>query len=120
MTLPDDEPELAPPLPMAARQASRLVPILLLLGIIGGGVYASTGIDHSEAGKAPSRPEDLSANIVTFVAPDDRAGVAAAVAALKVPTAQRAGSKENGASAGSCSPTASIPTAIRLRSRVLD
>jgi hypothetical protein len=27
---------------------------------------------------------------VTFVAPDDRAGVAAAVAALKVPTAQRA------------------------------
>ncbi|MBA2402705.1 MAG: hypothetical protein H0V72_29220 [Bradyrhizobium sp.] len=88
MTFPDDEPELAPPL--AARQASRLVPILLLLGIIGGGVYASTGIDQPEAGKAPSRPEDLSANIVTFVAPDDRAGVAAAVAALKVTTAQRA------------------------------
>jgi len=90
MTSADDEPELAPPLPLAARQASRLAPILLLLGVIGGGVYASTGIDHPEVGKAPSRPEDLSANIVTFVAPDNRAGVAAAVAALKVPTAQRA------------------------------
>ena len=90
MTSPDDGPELAPPLPLAARQASRLASILLLLGVIGGGVYASTGIDRPEAGTAPSRPEDLSANIVTFVAPDDRAGVAAAVAALRVPTAQRA------------------------------
>ena len=41
-------------------------------------------------GKMPSRPEELSANVVTFVSPDDRAGVAAAVAALKVPTPQRA------------------------------
>ena len=90
MTSADDEPELAPPLPLAARQASRLASILLLLGVIGGGVYASTGTDHSEVGTAPSRSEELSANIVTFVAPDNRAGVAAAVAALKVPTAQRA------------------------------
>jgi len=89
MTSADDEPELAPPLPLAARQASRLAPILLLLAVIGGGVYASTGIDNSEVGKAPSRPEELSGNIVTFVPPDNRAGVAAAVAALKVPAAQR-------------------------------
>jgi hypothetical protein len=90
MTPPDDAPELAPPLPLAARQVPRLASILLLLGVIGGSVYASTGIDRAEIGKAPSRLEDLSANIVTFVAPDDHAGVAAAVAALKVPTAQRA------------------------------
>ena len=40
--------------------------------------------------KIPSRPEDLSANVVTFVSPDDRAAVASAVAALKVAPPQRA------------------------------
>jgi hypothetical protein len=90
MTDPNHEPELAP-LPLAARQSFRLTSALLLLGVIGGGIYASTSVDQPEVGKAPSRPKDLSTNIVTFVAPNDRAGIAAAVAALRVPTAQRAG-----------------------------
>jgi hypothetical protein len=63
---------------------------LLLLGLIGGGVYAATDADTKPTGKIPSRPEDLSANIVTFVSPDDRAAVAMAVAALKVAPPQRA------------------------------
>jgi hypothetical protein len=86
----DDEPQLELPLPLPARQSSRLAPVLLLLGLIGGGVYAATDADTKPTGKIPSRPEDLSANIVTFVSPDDRAAVAMAVAALKVAPPQRA------------------------------
>jgi hypothetical protein len=59
-------------------------------GLIGGGVCAATDADTRPAAKIPSRPEDLSANVVTFVSPDDRAGVASAVAALKVAPPQRA------------------------------
>src|SRR5204863_9693327 len=86
----DGEPQLELPLPLPARQSSRLAPALLLLGLIGGGVYAATDADTRPTGKSPSRPEDLSANVVTFVSPDDRAAVASAVAALKVAPPQRA------------------------------
>lgn len=87
----NDEPQLELPLALPARQASRFAPALLLLGLIGGGVYAATDNDSKATAKVPTRPEDLSANVVTFVSPDDRAAVAAAVAALKVATPQRAG-----------------------------
>jgi hypothetical protein len=86
----NDEPQLELPLPLPARQASRLAPALLLLGLIGGGVYAATDADTKPTAKIPSRPEDLSANVVTFVSPDDRAAIASAVAALKVAPPQRA------------------------------
>jgi hypothetical protein len=84
-----DEPQLELSLPLPARRPSWLAPALLLLGLIGGGVYAATDADTKPA-QAPSRPEELSANVVTFVSPDDRAAVAAAVAALRVTPAQRA------------------------------
>ena len=86
----NDEPQLELPFPLPARQPSRLAPALLLLGLIGGGVYAATDADTKPTTKIPSRPEDLSANVVTFVSPDDRAAVASAVAALKVAPPQRA------------------------------
>jgi hypothetical protein len=86
----NDDPQLELPLPLPARQPSRLAPALLLLGLIGGGVYAATDADTKPTAKIPSRPEDLSANVVTFVSPDDRTAVASAVAALKVAPAQRA------------------------------
>ena len=87
----NDEPQLELPLPLPARQPSWTAPaLLLLLGLIGGGVYAATYGDTGPTAKIPSRPEDLSANVVTFVSPDDRAGVASAVAALKVAPPQRA------------------------------
>lgn len=86
----NDEPQLELPLPLPARQPSRLAPALLLLGLISGGVYAATDVDTKPTAKIPSRPEDLSANVVTFVSPDDRAAVASAVAALKVSPPQRA------------------------------
>ena len=75
---------------MPARQSSRLAPVLLLLCLIGGGVYAATNSESGNVAKIPSRPEDLSANVVTLIAPEDRAGIAAAVAALKVSPPQRA------------------------------
>jgi hypothetical protein len=62
----------------------------LLPGLISGGVCAATDADTRPTAKIPSRPEDLSANVVTFVSPDDRAGVASAVAALKVAPPRRA------------------------------
>lgn len=84
------EPQLELPLPLPARQPSRLAPALLLLGVIGGGVYAATAVDTKNApAKIPAGPDDLSANVVTFVSPDDRASIAAAVAALKVSPPQR-------------------------------
>lgn len=86
----NDEPQLELPLPLPGRQALRLAPALLLLGLIGGGVYAATDPDTKRTASIPSRPEDLSANVVTFVSPDDRAAVASAVAALKVAPPQRA------------------------------
>ena len=86
----NDEPQLELPVPLPARQSSRLAQALLLLGLIGGGVYAATDANTKPTAKIPSRPEDLSANIVTFVSPDDRAAVASAVAALKVAPPQRA------------------------------
>ncbi|WOH54136.1 hypothetical protein [Bradyrhizobium sp. sBnM-33] len=86
----NDEPQLELPLPLPARQSSRLTPALLLLGLIGGGVYAATDADPKSAAKIPSQPEDLSASVVTFISPDDRAAVASAVAALKVAPPQRA------------------------------
>jgi len=61
--------------------------MLLLLGLVGGGVYAVTNPEPKL--KVPSAPGDLSANIVTFVSPDDRVGVASAVAALKISPPQR-------------------------------
>jgi hypothetical protein len=85
----NDEPQLELPSALPARQASRLMPVLLLLGLIGGGVYAATDSDSKATAKVPSRPGDLSANVVTFVSPDDRPAVAAAVAALKVSSPQR-------------------------------
>jgi hypothetical protein len=48
----------------------RLAPALLLLRLIGGGVYAATDADTKPT-KIPFRPEDLSANVVTLVSPDD-------------------------------------------------
>jgi hypothetical protein len=86
----NDEPQLELSLPLPARQPSRLAPVLLLLGLIGGGVYAATDADTMPTTKIPSRPQDLSANVVTLVSPDDRAAVASAVAALKVAPPQRA------------------------------
>ena len=86
----NDEPQLELPLPLPARQPSRLAPALLLLGLIGGGIYAATDSDIVPATQIPSRPEDLSGNVVTFVSPDDRAAVASAVAALKISPPQRA------------------------------
>lgn len=90
MPITDDEPQFELPLPLPARKPSRLAPALLLLGLIGGGIYAATDADTKPTTKIPSRPEDLSANVVTFVSPDDRAAVASAVAALKVAPPQRA------------------------------
>lgn len=89
MTLPDYEPELAPPSPLAVKQASRLAPVLLIIGVVAGGIYATTGSDSPLVGSAPSQPSDLSPNIVTFLPANDRPGVGAAVAALKVPGIQR-------------------------------
>jgi hypothetical protein len=62
--------------------------MLLLLGLFGGGAYAVANTEPKP--KVPSAPGDLSANIVTFVSPDDRAGIASAVAALKISPPQRA------------------------------
>jgi hypothetical protein len=89
MIYPNDPPQLAPPLPLPARQPSGLVPALLLLGLIGGGLCA-VGFEAKETRKIPARPEELSANIVTFVPPDDRVAVKSAVAALSVAAPQRA------------------------------
>ena len=86
----NDEPQLELPLALPARQVSPLVPAMLLLGLVGGGVFAATDSDSKVPTKIPSRPEDLSANVVTLVSPDDRAAVASAVAALKVAPPQRA------------------------------
>jgi hypothetical protein len=86
----NDEPQLELPLALPARQVSPLVPAMLLLGLVGGGVFAATDGDSKATTKIPSRPEDLSANVVTLVSPDDRAAVASAVAALKVAPPQRA------------------------------
>jgi hypothetical protein len=85
-----DEPLLELPAPLPVGQPSRLVPALLLLGLIAGGVYAAAGVETRDNAKIPSKPEDLSTNIVTFVSPDDPAGIASAVAALKLSTPQRA------------------------------
>jgi hypothetical protein len=68
-------------LPLPARQSSRLAPASRLLGLIGGGAYAATDADTKPT-KIPSRPEDLSANVITF----ERA----AIAALQVSPPQRA------------------------------
>jgi hypothetical protein len=82
-------PQLEPPPLLPAQQPSRLVPALLVLGLIGGGAFAlSAPVSHDA--KVPQRPQDLSANVVTFVSADDRDAVAAAVAALKVADPQRA------------------------------
>ena len=86
----EDEPQLELPLAVPARQPSRLAPVLLLLGMIGGSVYAATDSGSKDTAKIPSRPEDLSANVVTLISPDDHAGIAAAAAALKVSPPQRA------------------------------
>jgi hypothetical protein len=87
----DHEPQLEPPVPLPARQVAWTAPaLLLLLGLVGGGVYAAADATTDSAPKIPSRPEDLSANVVTLVSPDDRAAVASAVAALKVAPPQRA------------------------------
>lgn len=69
----NDGPQLELPLPLPARQPSRLAPALLLFALIGRGVYAATAADTKLTAKIPSRPEDLSANVVTFVSPDDLA-----------------------------------------------
>jgi hypothetical protein len=90
MASAEDQPQLELPLALPARQSSLLAPSLLLLGLIGGGIYAVTDSDGSRAAKIPTRPEDLSTNVVTLIAPDDHAGIAAAVAALKVSPPQRA------------------------------
>jgi hypothetical protein len=90
MPTAENEPQLELPLALPARRPSRLAPALLLLGLIGGGVYAATDSDGKDTAKVPSRPEDLSANVITLISPDDRAGIAAAVAALKVSPPQRA------------------------------
>ena len=91
MSSTNDEPQLELPLPLPAQQSMRLaLALLLLVALIGGGVYAATDIDTQSTARAPSRPEDLSANIVTLVSPDDRATVASAVAGLKVAPPQRA------------------------------
>ncbi|HMM88939.1 hypothetical protein [Bradyrhizobium sp.] len=91
MSSTNDEPQLELPLPFPARQSTWLAPVLLLLAaLVGGGVYAAADTDTQATAKVPSRPEDLSANVVTLVSPDDRAAVASAVAALKVAPAQRA------------------------------
>lgn len=90
MPISSDEPQLELPLPLPARQPYRLAPALLLLGLVGGGVYAATDADTKSTAKIPSRPEDLSANVVTLVSADDRAAVALAVSALKVAPPQRA------------------------------
>lgn len=86
----DDEPQLALPMALPALQSSRTATALLLLGLIGGGFYAATESRTEYTAKVPSRPEDLSANVVTFVSPEDPAGIGAAVAALKVSPPQRA------------------------------
>lgn len=87
----NDEPQLELPLALPARQVSRTTPaLLLLLGLIGGGVYAATDTDTKPTARIPSRSEDLSPNVVTFVSPDDRAAVAPAVAAVKIAPPQRA------------------------------
>jgi hypothetical protein len=91
MSSTNDEPQLELPLSLPAQQSARLAPaLLLLLALIGGGVYAATDTDTPSTAKIPSRPEDLSVNVVTFVSPDDSAAVASAVAALKVAPPQRA------------------------------
>ena len=90
MSSENDEPQLELPVALPGRQFSPLVPAMLLLALIGGGVFAAADSDSKAIDKIPSRPEDLSANVVTFVSPDDRAAVASAVAALRVAPAQRA------------------------------
>lgn len=88
MPLTDENPSLELPLALPADRSSRLGPALLLLGLIGGGIYAAA--DIAPKAKIPMQPADLSGNIVTFVPADDRAGIASAVAALKIPAPQRA------------------------------
>lgn len=82
-------PQLEPSPLVPAQQSSRLVPTLLILGVIGGGAFALTA-PAGHADKVPQRPDDLSANVVTFVPADDRDAVASAVAALKIASPQRA------------------------------
>ena len=86
----DVEPQLEQPLALPYRQPLRLAPVLLLLGLIGGGFYLATDNDGKNTAKVPSRPEDLSTNVVTLISPDDQPAIAAAVAALKVSPPQRA------------------------------
>ena len=70
MPLIDENPSLELALPLTDNRSSRLGPALLLLGLIGGGIYAAA--DIRPKAKVPMQPADLSANIVTIVAPDDR------------------------------------------------
>ncbi|OCK61260.1 hypothetical protein [Bradyrhizobium sp. LMTR 3] len=93
MSSTNDEPQLELPLslPLPAQQSTRLAPVLLLLlALVGGGVYAAVDTDTQTTAKIPSRPEELSGNVVTLVSSDDRAAVASAVAAMRVAPAQRA------------------------------
>lgn len=72
----------------AALRPAFAAPVLLAIGLIGAGMYS-----HNAPAVAlrapPSTQAELSTDIVTVVSPDDKAGVASAVANLKLPPPQR-------------------------------
>ena len=90
MALANEVPQLEQPQPLRARNSSHVASALLLIALAGAGGFVALDSGTSESSGSPWRPEQLSANVVTPVRPDDRIGVKSAVAALKVSGPQRA------------------------------
>ena len=85
----EQEPELEPPMLAAVLRPAVSAPILLVVGLICAGIYSFKAPPAAGLRAPPSTPAELGNDVVTIVAPDDSAGVASAIANLKLPAPQR-------------------------------